>query len=35
MYNIKVIRENYKSFSDSKIENIARNESKGFEKRNS
>lgn len=32
MYSIEEIRENYKGFSDSKIENIARNESKGLRK---
>lgn len=32
MYNVEEIRENYKGFSDSKIENIARNESKGLRK---
>ena len=32
MYSIEEIRENYKEFSDSKIENIARNESKGLRK---
>lgn len=32
MYSIKEIKENYKRFSDSKIENIARNESKGLRK---
>ena len=32
MYSVKEIRENYKGFSDSEIENIARNESKGLRK---
>ena len=32
MYSLKEIKENYRSFSDSKIENIARNESKGLRK---
>ncbi len=32
MYSVEEIRENYKDFSDSKIENIARNESKGLRK---
>lgn len=32
MYSIEEIRENYKGFSDSEIENIARNESKGLRK---
>ena len=32
MYSIEEIRENYKGFSDSKIENIAKNESKGLRK---
>ncbi|MGB3606594.1 MAG: hypothetical protein WA775_08770 [Psychroserpens sp.] len=32
MYSVEEIRENYKGFSDSKIENIARNESKGLRK---
>jgi len=32
MYSVEEIRENYKEFSDSKIENIARNESKGLRK---
>lgn len=32
MYSVEEIKENYKSFSDSKIENIARNESKGLRK---
>lgn len=32
MYSIEEIRENYKGFSDSKIETIARNESKGLRK---
>ncbi|MDY0779171.1 hypothetical protein [Tenacibaculum sp. IB213877] len=32
MYSIEEIKENYKGFSDSKIENIARNESKGLRK---
>ncbi len=32
MYNIEEIRENYKGFSDSKIENIAKKESKGLKK---
>ena len=32
MYNIEEIRENYKGFSDSKIENIAKKESKGLRK---
>lgn len=32
MYSVDEIRENYKSFSDSKIENIAKNESKGLRK---
>lgn len=30
MYCIKEIRENYKHYPDAKIENIARNESKGL-----
>ncbi|MCB0455166.1 MAG: hypothetical protein KDC62_07230, partial [Aequorivita sp.] len=32
MYSIDEIRENYKEFSDSKIENIAKKESKGLRK---
>ena len=32
MYSVEEIRENYKDFSDSKIENIAKNESKGLRK---
>jgi hypothetical protein len=32
MYSVEEIRDNYKGFSDSKIENIARNESKGLRK---
>jgi len=32
MYSVEEIRENYKEFSDSKIENIAKNESKGLRK---
>lgn len=32
MYSVEEIRENYKNFSDSKIENIARYESKGLRK---
>jgi hypothetical protein len=32
MYSVEEIQENYKGFSDSKIENIARNESKGLRK---
>jgi len=32
MYSVDEIRENYKDFSDSKIENIAKNESKGLRK---
>lgn len=32
MYSIEEIKENYKDFPDSKIENIARNESKGLRK---
>jgi hypothetical protein len=32
MYSFEEIRENYKGFSDSKIENIAKNESKGLRK---
>ncbi len=32
MYSVEEIRENYKGFSDSKIENIAKNESKGLRK---
>jgi hypothetical protein len=32
MYSIEEIKENYQGFSDSKIENIARNESKGLRK---
>ena len=32
MYSIDEIRKNYKEFSDSKIENIAKNESKGLRK---
>ena len=30
MYSLNEIKENYRSFSDSKIENIAKNESKGL-----
>ncbi len=32
MYSVEEIRENYKGFSDSKIESIAENESKGLRK---
>ena len=32
MYSVEEIRENYKGFSDSKIENIAKNESKSLRK---
>ncbi len=32
MYSVEEIKENYKYFSDSKIENIARSESKGLRK---
>jgi len=32
MYSLHEIKENYRAFSDSKIENIARNESKGLRK---
>ncbi len=32
MYSVEEIRENYKEFPDSKIENIAKNESKGLRK---
>jgi|TARA_E500000318_G_scaffold110157_2_gene124895 hypothetical protein len=32
MYSVEEIRENYKGFSDSKIENIAKKESKGLRK---
>lgn len=32
MYSIEEIKENYENFSDSKIENIAKNESKGLRK---
>ncbi|WP_179318543.1 hypothetical protein [Winogradskyella helgolandensis] len=32
MYSIEEVRENYKRFTDAKIENIARNESKGLRK---
>jgi len=32
MYSVEEIRKNYEEFSDSKIENIARNESKGLRK---
>lgn len=32
MYSLDEIKENYRGFSDSKIENIARNESKGLRK---
>ena len=32
MYSVEEIRENYKEFSDSKIENIAKKESKGLRK---
>ncbi|WP_299889634.1 hypothetical protein [uncultured Lacinutrix sp.] len=32
MYSVEEIRENYKGFSNSKIENIAKNESKGLRK---
>ena len=32
MYSIEEIKENYRNFSDSKIENIAKNEAKGLRK---
>ena len=32
MFSVEDIRENYKRFPDAKIENIARNESKGLRK---